>query len=116
MLQPVTTGQPAGPGQKRDSPVVGRPKRRPSRLMGRASRPRSAARPVWKITVPVSTESEDAVSELLFQVAGQHLSVYQDFETHQSVARLYLSARPAKKELQQLAVALQTIRRSGLHL
>jgi ribosomal protein L11 methyltransferase len=84
--------------------------------MGRASRPRSAARPVWKITVPVSTESEDAVSELLFQVAGQHPSVYQDFETHQSVARLYLSARPAKKELQQLAVALQTIRRSGLHL
>jgi len=76
------------------------------------------ARPgrLWHLSLPVSSESEDAVREALFELFGVSPSVYYDAETRASSAHVYLPSRPASKELEELSQALERVRAAGLAL
>jgi len=71
---------------------------------------------LWNLTVPVSVESEEAVTEILFELFGLRPSVYHNAETHVSTAHLYLPNKPGASELHGLTQALKRVRRAGLAL
>src|SRR3954471_12040342 len=69
---------------------------------------------LWNLSVPISAESEEAVTEILFELFGLRPSVYQDAETHVSTAHLYLAKKPEKTNLHELTQGLNRVRAAGL--
>jgi ribosomal protein L11 methyltransferase len=71
---------------------------------------------LWRISVTVTPESEEAVGELLDRIFGQAASIYRDAETGATQATVYLespTAWSARRKI-QLRVGLDRIRDCGL--
>jgi ribonuclease PH len=47
-------------------------------------------RPLWRVSVRISPEAEEAVSELFHAVFGQPAAVYSDLERHRTVASVFV--------------------------
>src|SRR5262245_491697 len=71
---------------------------------------------LWKISVRISPESEEAVVELLQMLFGQGSSVYADARTRLMTASTFLSGRWSASKCAQLLDGLRKIRRCGLHV
>jgi len=71
--------------------------------------------PLWKISIRITPEAEDAVSEAFARVFGQPASVYADAKLGTSVASIYLS-RVTVQQRAELRRALTTIQNAGLNL
>lgn len=81
-----------------------------------ASSPAPASRAVlWKVSVRITPEAEDAVVEALTELFQQPASVYGDTEKHTTVASTFLP-RFGAKERGALRAALVSIRCAGLDL
>ena len=71
---------------------------------------------LWKISVKISPESEEAVIELLQMIFGQTSSVYTDARTQTMTVSTYLASRWSATEYARLIDGLRTIRRCGLYV
>lgn len=71
---------------------------------------------LWKISVPVTAEAEDAVAEVLNEIFGQPGSVYHDFELGTRTASVYLAAEKDWNTVSRRALTegLQRVRAAGL--
>lgn len=77
-----------------------------------------SSKSLWKISVPISAEAEDAVAEVFNDVFGQPGSMYHDFELGTFTSSVYL---PEEKDWnatvrRALAEGLQRVRDAGLPL
>ena len=71
---------------------------------------------LWKISVTISPESEEAVFELLQTLFGQTCSVYTDARSHRMTVSAYLTGRWSASKCARLIEGLRKIRRCGLHV
>jgi len=80
------------------------------------SRKRTA--PLWKISTVISTEAEEAVTELFEKLFGQPASVYTHQETGRTTASVYVSDSGANinQRRDELIRGLDHIRRCGLEI
>src|SRR5438094_6403327 len=69
---------------------------------------------LWKVSLPVREESEEALSEALADVFGQPASTFCDVETGKSVVEIYLPQRPGKQKWSALQRRIEAVRRAGL--
>ena len=70
---------------------------------------------LWKVSVRITPEAEDAVVEALTELFGQPASVYSDTEKHTTVASIFLPSFGAA-ERARLRAALANIQRAGLDI
>jgi len=70
--------------------------------------------PLWKVSLPVSAESEDALGEALADVFGKPTSTFCDVETGKSVVEIFLPHRLGKHEWRALESRIKMVRRAGL--
>ena len=56
-----------------------------------SSKRAKASQALWKVSVRITPESEDAVVEALTVRFGQPVSVFADLEKHTTVASLYVA-------------------------
>jgi len=72
--------------------------------------------PLWKISVPVTPATEDAVTTLLAEVLGAPASVYQEVRTGRASASVYLDDPAAWSDLARgrVEAALALLARGGL--
>lgn len=73
----------------------------------------NAKGPLWKLSVPVSPESEDAIAELLSDFFGVSTSIYANAETNRSTADVYLPRKPARQKISELSNRIQSVRDAG---
>ncbi len=73
---------------------------------------------LWKISVPISAEAEDAVGEVFTEIFGHAGSVYHDLELGTFTASIYLDNAKAWNAAARLALnaGLDRIRAAGLSL
>jgi ribosomal protein L11 methyltransferase len=73
---------------------------------------------LWKISVTIAPEAEDAVTELLESTFGQPVSSWTDAETGIAVVSVYVPTRPdwSPARRKELASGLRRISGSGLNL
>src|ERR1043166_4114334 len=116
VFQPDSTRFPPRAWERRSSAAFGSANRSAPGLMGLRSGSSYGRHSLWQITLPASPESEDAISEGLWDKTGQHPSFYRDEETQTSVARVYLSAKPGRIVVDELTKLLENVRQSGLHV
>lgn len=71
---------------------------------------------LWRISLAVTPESEEAVAELMGRVFGQVASIYQDAETGATQVTVYLESPAAwsARQRNQLRVGLRQISECGL--
>ena len=69
---------------------------------------------LWKVSLPVLEESEEAVSEALSDVFGQPPSTFCDVETGKSVVEIYLPHPPRKQQWSALQGRIEAVRQAGL--
>src|SRR2546423_8328906 len=77
-------------------------------------RPVRRKAPLWKVSLPLSTESEDALGEALADVFGKPTSTFCDVETGKSVVEIYLPHPPGKQPCRALESRIEMVRRAGL--
>jgi ribosomal protein L11 methyltransferase len=70
---------------------------------------------LWKVSLHIAPESEDAASELLGTIFGTPASVYSDVETRETIASVYVDAVRAPNR-SQLRSALRGIGEAGLDI
>jgi ribosomal protein L11 methyltransferase len=78
------------------------------------SRPGKAKGPLWKLSVAVSPESEDAIGEFLSDHFEAPASIYVNADTNRATADVYLPRKPPKEKLFELTTHLQNLRNAGL--
>lgn len=73
---------------------------------------------LWKISVPISAEAEDAIAEVFNEVFGQPGSVYHDFELGTYTASVYLAGEKDWNLTVRRALSegLERVRDAGLSL
>jgi ribosomal protein L11 methyltransferase len=71
-------------------------------------------KPLWKLSVRILAENEEAVIEALRDIFGQEPSVYVDAETQSAVAEVYASAKPTAALLTHLDDRMEKLRSFGL--
>ena len=71
--------------------------------------------PLWKLSIRLAPEAEEAVVEALGQIFGQPPSVFADLEKRTTVASVYLPKVTAQQRAEARA-ALANIRRAGLEV
>ena len=69
---------------------------------------------LWKVSLPVLEESEEALSEALAEVFGQPPSTFCDVETGKSVVEIYLPHPPHEQEWSALQARIESVRQAGL--
>jgi ribosomal protein L11 methyltransferase len=70
---------------------------------------------LWKVSVSIAPDAEDAVIEALTEIFGQPPAVYSDLEAHTVVASTFLPEVDARQR-RRVREALQKIRGAGLDL
>jgi ribosomal protein L11 methyltransferase len=75
---------------------------------------RTSTRPLFKISIRITPEAEDAVLELLSQVFGQPASIYSDTERKTTSAITYVEDFSARQRA-QVRDGLRSIRAAGLN-
>jgi len=73
---------------------------------------------IWRVTVIVGWEGEEAVTDLVEALFGKPASAYVDFETGKVTVTVYSRARPGRWDEQRarLREGLHRIRRCGLRI
>jgi ribosomal protein L11 methyltransferase len=73
---------------------------------------------LWKISVPITPDAEDAISQLLEKLTGQPAVIHVDSQRQTTTASLYLDATSAAAQSTQAALrsALKDLTASGLRL
>ena len=80
-----------------------------------SSKRAKASQTLWKVSVRITPESEDAVVEALTVRFGQPVSVFADLEKHTTVASLYV-AEFTREDRASLRELLAAVRAAGLDL
>jgi ribosomal protein L11 methyltransferase len=76
---------------------------------------KAQARELWRVSIEISAEAEEAVSELIESQFGYPPSVYTDVDSGRVTATIFLESRPIRRELgRMLAEALGRMRQFGL--
>lgn len=72
---------------------------------------------LWKISVPIAPDAEDAISQLLEKLTGQPAVIHVDSQRLTTTAAVYLDATSAWAQSTQAALrsALKDLKASGLH-
>jgi ribosomal protein L11 methyltransferase len=75
-----------------------------------------AQKPLWRVSVQTSAESEEAVAELLGRVAGADPVSYTDVDTASAVVSVFLERKPGHpgQLRRQISEGLETVRKCGL--
>ena len=81
----------------------------------RRERRAPATQALWKVSVSIASESEDAVVETLTVRFGQPVSVFADLEKHTTVASIYV-AEFTRADRAALREVLAAVRAAGLDL
>ena len=76
-------------------------------------RPANRRAVLWKLSLAVSAQSEEALSEALADIFGKPTSTFCDVKTRKSVVEIYLCRPPGKQEWSALQRRIETVRRAG---
>ncbi len=70
---------------------------------------------LWRVSLQITADAEEAVAALLESLFGQTASIYTDAETNRTTCTVFLSSRPDRPALQRLQAGLYRIREFGLN-
>lgn len=72
------------------------------------------AGPLWRVAIQTTPDGEGPVSELLTATFGQSVSSYTELRTSTTRVEVYLPARPAPAQREEIRAALAQFRANGL--